>query len=371
MTTAQPRLTPPQTAQPMRPGSVMSEAWRNIRTGTTRAALYVSVVLFAIGGLAAADIRSMVSVVDGAHDFRRAGASVQVLEASQGIDGARCEALAEIDGITAAGAVRSGTPLRALNLPAARLDVFEVTPGLPRVLDASATNGAGIWLASELATTLGASRGDQVATDAGAASIAGVYPYPDDGRNRTLGYAVLAPTAVSGVFDACWAEVWPVNETTAVYLRTALAVGVGSEQNAVQGQLNPKPGSSYDAAALMADRITRHATAGAVVVGILIGFVAVRTRRLELTSALHARVPRDALRWELLLETLAWVLSATVVAGSALWWVAAWGNPDPAYDVWAIGMRTVAAGGLGALVGAQAALLATRERHLFRYFKNR
>jgi len=355
----------------MRAGSVMSEAWRDVLTGTTRAATYAAVLLLAVGALAAVDVRAVVDVVRGAQDFRDAGASVQVLESPEHVDAARCEALVQIAGVRAAGALRAGEPVRALNLPGSELSTYEITPGLAGVLDPSATTASGVWLASDLAEALGAHAGDQVATSTGTAVVAGVYPYPDDGRARTLGYTVLTPVPATGTFDACWAEIWPADATTASYLRTALVPDPSGETKPAQGQLNSRLGTRYDAPVLLAERLTRHAPLAALVVGLALGYTAIRSRRLELAAALHARVPRPALAWQVLLETLTWTLAATTVAATALWWVAAWGNPDPGIETWATGARTLVTGAVGTVLGAQTAVLTTREKHLFRYFKER
>ncbi|MHA7619369.1 hypothetical protein ACX12M_12690 [Cellulosimicrobium cellulans] len=366
-----PDQTPPRGRRSMRAGSTMSEAWRNVLTGTTRAAPYAVVLLLAVGVLAAVDARAVVDVVRGAQDFRDAGASVQVLESPEHVDAARCEALTQITGVRAAGALRAGEPVRALKLPGSELSTYEITPGLARVLDPSATTASGVWLASDLAEALGIRAGDQIATSTGTAVVAGVYPYPDDGRVRTLGYTLLAPVPATGSFDACWAEIWPADATTAAYLRTALVPDPSGETRPTQSQLNARLGTSYDAPALLAERLTRHAPVAALAVGIALGYTAIRSRRLELAAALHARVPRPALAWQALPETLAWTLAATTVAATALWWVAAWENPDLGIETWATGARSLAAGAVGTFLGAQTAVLTTREKHLFRYFKER
>lgn len=358
----------------MRAGAVVSEAGRNLASGTSRALLLALVLAAVLGGLAAADVRAVVDVLRGAHDFRAAGASVQVLDAPGGVDGARCQALAQVEGVTAAGALRSGDPVRALALPSLELTTWEATPGLLDVLTAPepADRRPGLWLATDVADTLAAAPGRPLATAAGDATVAGVYPFPDDGRDRALAYAVLAPVPATGTFDACWAEIWPPVPATTALLRTALEpTAATSDVPVTLGQLNPRLGTTYDGARLLAERPTRPVPVAAVVVGLALGLAAVRARRLELAAALHARVPRPALTTQVLLETLTWVAAGTVVVAPVLGWLAGWGNPDPAAATWTIGLRTVLAGGAATLLGATLGIAATREKHLFRYFKDR
>ena len=81
---------------------------------------------------------------------------------------------------------------------------------------------------------------------------------------------------------------------------------------------------------------------------------------------------RAALTWQVLLETAAWTGVAGIVAVPALWWLAAdAGLPADHVSTWVLGMRTVLAGAGAVLVGATVGALSTREKHLFKYFKER
>ncbi|PFG41781.1 hypothetical protein ATJ88_0424 [Isoptericola jiangsuensis] len=355
----------------MRPAAVLGEARRNLLSGTTRAAVLVAVAATLLGVLAVADVRAVVGVVQSAAEYRAAAGSVQVLDAPGQVDGARCEALARVDGVVAAGAVRAGGEVRSLNLPSTPLTSLEVTPGLGGVLGAQAAS-AGIWLPHELAVALGASAGDVLATDRGAAVVGAVFAYPADGRDPAPSYAVLEPVpAGAGAFDACWAEVWPADERTTNLLWTVVDADPDAEQPPTLGPLNTTLGRDFDPAALLQERVTRFAPWAALVVGLALGLVAVRLRRLELAATLHAGVGRSALAWQVLVETLCWVLAAAVVAGAVVAGAAAWHHPAPDVAVWWTGMRTVAVGLVAVLGGAVGTALATRESHLFRWFKER
>ncbi|SDB91944.1 hypothetical protein SAMN05216410_0922 [Sanguibacter gelidistatuariae] len=355
----------------MRLRSVVSEAWRNTRSGTARPLLFTVLFLISVGALAGVDQRAVVGVIRGAQDFRDAGASTQIVEMVGGVDGAHCAALAEVEGVNAAGALRNGEPVRALSLPSTDLPVYEVTPGFLSVLGQPALREAtGLMLSMDTAEIFGAQVRSTFATRTGSATVAAVFPYPDDGRGGGLSYAGLATVPATGMFDQCWVEVWPLTDEIGPLLRLVVSTAPDAGQ-VVQKQLNSRLGTDYDARALLGERPTRFATVGGVAVGLALGFAAIRLRRLELAAALHTRVSRTALTWQVVLETLVWVVSASIIAVPVLAHLAAWGNPEPAGPVWVIGMRVVLAAGAAAVVGAVTATMATRERHLFRYFKDR
>ncbi len=364
----------------MRASSVCSEAWRDVVTGTGRPGLLAVLFLLVVGGVAAADVRAVVGVLDSAEQFRRSGAAVQVLEAGAdgggAVDGAACDALAGTDGVQAAGALRLAEPTRVATLPAQDLTTYEVTPGLLEVVreaggrtaaDAGATGG--LWLSADLAEVLGTRPGDEVLTRSGPATVAGVYRWPEDGRARSLGFAVLAPVAAGGAFTQCWAQTWPVDEDVTGLLYTGARAGRTAD--ATVAQLNPALGAAHPTPDLLAARATALAPVAAAVAGLALGFGSTRVRRLEIASALHARVPRSHLTWQHLLETVAWLAAASLVAAAALVWVAGVGNPGPAWPTWVAGSRTLGAGAAAVVLGTLAGVAATRERHLFRYFKER
>lgn len=356
----------------MRLASVTSEAWRNIRTGTTRALLLACAFVVVLGSLAAVDMRAVVAIAQGATQFRVAGGSTQVITLPGGIDGARCLSLAGVEGVTAAGALRTAPAVRLHNLPSTDVPFFEVTPGFTALLGQVPVPDPGLALSQSLATTIAVVPGSVISTTAGPAAVGTVYPFPEDGRIATLSYAALAEVPATGLFDACWAEVWPFDQRTANLLTLTASTGPGgTSEQAKLSQLNSRLGQSYDPAVLLRERPTRFAGYGAVAAGFALGAVAVRLRRLELAAALHSRVSRTALTWQTFLETAAWVLAGVVIASPVLAIAAAHGNPEPSREYWLIGLRILAAGGAAVLLGSVAATAATREKHLFRYFKER
>ena len=75
--------------------------------------------------------------------------------------------------------------------------------------------------------------------------------------------------------------------------------------------------------------------------------------------------------WQHLLEAFVWVGSASIITAAGLLWAARWGNPDPSLSTWFIGCRTVLAAAASALIGVLAGVMTAREKHLFRYAKER
>ena len=360
----------------MRARSVASEAARNLATGTSRAAGLALAFAAVVGTLAFADVRAAVDVLRGAAEYRASASSVQVLEVSEGIDGARCHALNQATGVVAAGALRHGDPVRALAMPSAQLTVWEATPGLVDVLshigtapDAAGAAAPGLWYSRDLADTLGARPGRDIVTATGTAATAGVFSWPDDGRARTLGYAALAPVAPSGVFDQCWVQVWPADADTAALVSLALVPAKADQ--ATLGRLNTVHGAAYDTEHLLARRPTVLAPAAAILIGLVLGYLAVRLRRLEIAAALHARVRKPHLAWQQTLEATAWVAAGVAIAAAVVAHAARADNPDPIAWAFLLGARTLLAGAAAVVLGTLAGVATTRERHLFRYFKNR
>lgn len=109
-----------------------------------------------------------------------------------------------------------------------------------------------------------------------------------------------------------------------------------------------------------------------MLVGLVLGVASVRTRRLELASARHAGVRADALALQTGIETTGWVLAGTLLATPVVYLAASTGLEGvDTQSLWVLGLRTVAAGAGACIVGAVLTTLGTRERHLFRYFKQR
>ncbi len=357
----------------MRLRAVLREVGRDIASGTARFGTFGALLALVVGALVLTDAATVAQQVSAAETFRSAGAATEVLTAEGRVDPAACDALADVPGVAAAGALRSaGGKVRISALPDAPVPAYDVSPGFARVLGSEDAGRSGVLLARELADALGASAGDTVATERGAVPIASVFDYPADGRRPGFGYAVLSVMSDRGPFDECWTSAWPQLTNLRGLLLTTLAPGGGGGDERPQvAQLNASLGSTFTGNAAFLSRPTGLATPAAAAIGAALGFLSVRLRRLQLASALHAGIARTDVLAIHLLETASWAIAATAIGlGTA----AATTQLVPGADQRAL-LLTVAgiplAAAAGVLVGAAAAGLTASERQLFRYFKDR
>lgn len=354
----------------MRVSSVISEAWLNIASGTTRATLLAIVAALVLTGLAAADIRMIVGLSNEATLFRESGASVYLLTSEQNIDGSRCEAIGRVSGVLGAGATRQAeTQVQFLTSPRSAVSTVEATVGLAGVLGVEKDLPTGIWLSADAAKTLGAMTGSLLPTSAGAVSVAARYPYSQDAKMRTLAHAAVAPVPAAGRFDTCWVKIWPHSEATQQLIRSAF---VGAPTDTTEfGQLNSKLGATFDGPTSFATRPTTLVPYIAISFGLALGFLSIRLRRLEISGALHAQVPKRALLAQIMLENAVVAVTAIVIALPVTYFAAAYGNPDPLWPAWSTGLKTLTAGAVSFILGGIAAVLLISEKRLFRYFKDR
>lgn len=359
----------------MRFVAIIREVALNLVLGTSRAITFASIMVVAIGLLGAAEAVQTISIERQAAQFRAGGGSTLVYAAPGRIDGAACDALRSIPGVTAAGAIRQSLSQVALSMPSTQIPTFEVSPtfgGFTSLGDPPINRGP--LASADLAKRLGLHSGSLLRLQSGSTRVAGTYQYPSDGRAAGYGYALFLPAATTSPFDQCWVETWPQsavveNLLTGVLLRpTALTAQAAPPQLT---QLNGAFGAKFDGVALFGDRITRFAAIVAFFLALGLGVVSVAIRRLELASARHAGVRIRDQAVQISLETIAWDLAAAIVALAAILILVSWSSaPDPSSAAWA-GARVVAFAFPGPLIGAAIATLFTQERQLFAYFKDR
>jgi hypothetical protein len=218
----------------------------------------------------------------------------------------------------------------------------------------------------------GRSLGDTLATAAGRTRVAGSYAYPADGRRIGFGYAALDVTRVDDAFfDECWVEAWPIDDHVEALLLTVVRPEAEDDADLELSRLNTTLGTTFDGAAVFDSRATSTAWAVAAGAALTIGYLSVRIRRVAIASALHTRVPRGALAAILALETAAWVLPVVVIAAAATAVFAATGEEADRNVTFLLTARIVAPAVTASVMGAGIAFLTTRERHLFRYVKDR
>jgi hypothetical protein len=352
----------------MRTSSVVSEAWRNLRSGTGRAATLATALACTGLVLGVTDARSVHRLAAQAYDFRARGADTWVTDAPGRVDGASCERLSEIEGVVGAGAMRDGEePIAFASTPRSDTALVDITAGLLDVLGAGPVRSGGLVVSRDLAARYALGPGDGMDLVGLDSTVAATFPYPADGRRPGLEDAALGVVPAEGTFDECWIEVWPTDEATTSLTRIALEANGTGEVRTMQ--LNPTVGTGFDGATLFRSRSTRSVPAVAGLVGLALGYLSVRLRRLELASARHLGVGATPQLAQLLVESAAWAAAGAVCAAALA--LGALRSED-ASDVASFALRPIVALAAGAVCGGGlGALVAVRERHIVRFFKER
>lgn len=373
--------------------SVLSEAARNLCSGTTHAAALAVMLAGLMLLCAGVDLASIMALQRQADEFVASGGSTYTIAAAGRIDGGICDSLASLDGVLAAGAIRqSDARLTFAALPSTGVPVSEVTPGGVGLFAASdagiddtagggSTGGGsagGVWLSAEAAEPFGGPGmgiGQPLAlADGGSVDVAGVYQWPDDGRRSGFAYAAIAPVPLrqGDAFDQCWVKAWPVPDGIEALLRLTLAGDMADGQDPpITAQLNTTHGLTPATAESFTHRISAWAPGVLAATALCIGMLAARARRLEIASALHCGAPTTAMVAQMAAETLVWSLAAVLISSPLLAWM--WLDAPPA-DAVAMAdtlIRVPVAAFAGTLTGTALGTVLIRERHLFRYFKNR
>ncbi|MBT1162634.1 hypothetical protein [Bifidobacterium sp. SO1] len=372
----------------MRIGSIVSECVRDIESGTTHAVAMMLAVLCSgllLGGYEAVGVVGLetqaVTRINALADTR------MIIASGDLIDGTVCDRLPDAaNGPDASGALRAGDQVTPLSTPGKDIASYEVTPGLLRILaagdrqaNASSTpvsdtvDASGIWVSTDLADDFGLTVGSRLATDHGGATVAGVFAWPNDGRDTRLAYALVVPVSASAApFGECWARQWPASgQTDNLLYSTVIVSGESTGGQAGVMAVNKGFDSHYDAHDSYTSRMTRWMPCAGLAAGLLIGVVGVRRRRLEYAGALHCGQSKGAQLLGIGLETLTWSGLGTISACSliaAYCWRMAAGDP---VAILLSAIRAPLALFAASMLAAVLAGLFVRESQLFRYFKTR
>ena len=208
----------------MKPTAILSEVWRNVATGTTRALACAGILTLIAAGTAVFDLTAITSLQHESRQWATSAAAIHIISGSKQIDPTTCANLTQTTGTTggtttnpiqAAGALKSNGEITLTAMPAAPLDAWQATPGLANVLGVGAREQTqpGVWISSQLAATLHAREGDDLPTTQGAMHISAVFPWADDSRDQRLAYAIITPTPINAgqQWDECWATINPAN----------------------------------------------------------------------------------------------------------------------------------------------------------------
>ena len=355
----------------MRLSGIVSEAWRNLVSGTARAGWLALCAALVVAGVTVVDVFFVADLQSRAARVHAAAADVRVLTVDgQQVDPKACRNLNRAPNTTA-GALRARDPITLSGVDAYPIPAWEATPELGRILGVADPSAAGVWLSTELAGRLGVGPGSTLATREGPMRVGGVFPSPDDGRDTRLAYALVVPITAQRGFDECWARVWPVNPEVDELLRTSTFTRPDDTKTIVLGQLNNNFGSRFSPSTEFDARSTRWIGWCGVAAVFVLGLVAARLRRLEYASALHARQRKVDQLATAGVEALAWSVCAVLLAKAAIVGVALAVAPSEALLVAGLPDPVIAAIPLAATAGMLLGVGLVRERHLFRYFKER
>lgn len=370
----------------MKAASFWREVGRNLATGTTRAVTFGICLALIVGALCIADLGTVRDILHSEREYRASGADVTILTANGRIDGNACDRLVTVPGILAAGAIRdTQTRLSPTVLPDAPIPISEISPGFRHLVDAPSRTGIG--LGPEAQHALDARPGSQLATTTGPVTVAGSFSYPEDGRRGGLRYAALAPSVSRTPFDECWVRQWPQTDDVNSLLLLSMIPQVQQQDGSSArissagdsddtqppsfSQLNSTLGARFAGLASFESRVTKWSPAAAAIAALGLASLSIRMRRLQFASALHARVARSDQVLMALVETGAWLLGGLAIAFPAAALSAAVTTGQDGEAVLALGGAILAAASVGGISGALVAAVSTREKHLFRYSKDR
>lgn len=358
----------------LRPRALFSEAGRNIASGTTRAVTFTVLLTLIAAACCAVDLLSISSILHQQRTFREAGGDVQTVSAPGRISAERCLALGGSPQVEAVAALRAPdltTPLAVL--PATPPALIEAAGDVADILTSTPQSGPGLYLDVDLADTLAVTRGDSLALQTGSVDVAGVFSWPADGRSPLLSGATVSAVAPTGTFDQCWARIWPAdNSLTTALLSAVVADTSDAAQAPIIAQLNGRLGPAENTATLLIDRSTRLLALGVLTVALLLGFISIRTRRVEIAANRASGAAPAETTLQLLLETAVWVgVAGLAAAAITLLTTHLLIDPGDATAVFLEQLRTLGLSSVAALTGAALGTATVRRTSLYRYAKDR
>lgn len=357
----------------MRIGAILSEALRNVLSGTSRFAVLAAGFGTIVGALGVIDARSIVGLQWQTHAYVSAGGAIRTVGSPGNIDRKTCDRLADVSGIEGAGSLSQNDPLTLLAMPDNPIPLYSASPGLATVLGLPEQAHTGLWLSRQVAEKTGLDTGARVETSQGQTVVTGVFDYPSDGRDPRLEYAAVAPTTSAERADECWAVVWPTSRQRNDLIRTTV-VAMDPSTQVTDGALNSSSaGSGVIPAEAFQQRTTRFASWGALAAGAALGLFAVLRRRLEYSSALHSGASKLGIAAMALLESAMWQGIGALMAFGAIALAVSTQIPMDSSPVQVFGVTAdgPALALIGGTIGTATGILIVRERHLFRYFKER
>ncbi len=298
--------------------AVLSETWRNLYTGMSRAGLWGLSLLTVLGLLVQLEVSSVAGIVQRTRDYVAQGGSTFMLLGSDLISAKRCDALAGSGQIAAAGALRQTTQLTLPAMPDLPIAVYEASEGWWH--DFGPKSGH-VALSEPLARLAAPQLMAGQAANLGELAADSFFAWPEDGRVSSVGLAIVT-RGLRGPADECWARTLDPAATNPPLLRWVLT-GEGETSTT---KLNPTLGAltSYED---FQHRPSRFAWLAAVVFAGALAGLAWRRRAIELALARSIGVPRLAVLLGACLEALVW--SGAAGLGALAWGVIqAQADPD-------------------------------------------
>ncbi|MDR1033882.1 MAG: hypothetical protein LBL41_03845 [Bifidobacteriaceae bacterium] len=360
---------------------IKSEARLNFTTGTTRAVLLAVLAITITCSAIFLDLSSVNSISIQGKEFLESGAATWELTNKNTISPVRCDNLSKIDGILHSGAIsEENMTITPISMPGTSIPVNTVSQDFYKLLDLTSLDLStpGIFIPTVISERLGIRAGDSFLTKSGEIFVSGVYNYPDDGRQGSLGFAALAPlderASPNRLLDSCQATIWGQNDSLKTMLWTALESKEESANSRVKpeiAQLNGKFGITFEGVKLYDSRDTKYLGVLVLLVCTLLGFVFIRIRRLEIASWLHVSMKKsDALKISLLeIAPIIFLALITSIPTFLFAYIGADSSDTLTYIF--LAARIFLASAIGLLFGTTLGIVATKERHLFKYFKER
>ena len=270
----------------------------------------------------------------------------------------------------------TGIPIVPLATKGIELSSYEVTAGMMRLITAGdpqeVPDSSGVWVSSDVSHDFGLVKGSRMQTNHGTVTVAGVFDWPNDGRDMRFAYAMIAPAASSGgVFQECWAKQWPQSDQMDELLLSTATKNPKSEMRPGVTALNKGFDAHYDAQKGYLTRVTRWMPYLGLAVGLLLGVISVRRRRLEYAGALHSGESKGAQLLGIELESLIWAGVGTLATCALLSAYALRMSQSDPLAVLLAAVRTPLVLLAGVLVSSLLTGSVIRQTQLFRYFRNR
>ncbi|WEV59156.1 hypothetical protein OZX67_00855 [Bifidobacterium sp. ESL0728] len=372
----------------MKRSSIFSEAWRDITSGTSRTISCLAILAVLAIVVTMFDLNTVAGLQHQARQWVSSGSSIHILAQEQEINPVSCGALTEASGkgangkrthpIQSAGALREDDDVTLDAMPSVQLDQWDVTPSMADVLGVRFSNSdsasSGVWISDQLANTLKVRQGDSLPSNQGVMHIAGIFPWPEDGRDQRIAYSVITSTSTSWdePWDECWASVNPSNPSAKDLINTAWFAYPGGIPSSQIRQANVSLGTSADLNAQYNARSSRFMLALTPLLAFVIALFAVRMRKVEIADDLHMGLPRRGLHVIFALETLGWSVPAVLLCVAASMFAAtAMSGRANAVTFTLVQLPPLIAALLTAQLGTAVGLTSIRSTQLFAFFKNR